>query len=187
LKNKDASVPASIRLLIPRVLPAIYDIRNTRGVAHVGDISTHGMDASFVLPACSWVLAELVRVFTSSQPTAGAKSFSVEEGQALVDELTKQPVLVVWQDGKVKRVLDITLNLYDQIVLLAAAGPISKDDVRRATEHYTDDYLETVLRGLHTRRLIEFRRDTGIVTLTSLGAAKASSLATAWRKGQSID
>jgi hypothetical protein len=39
----------SLRLLIPRVLPVLYEIRNDRGVGHVGgDVDANHMDAEFV-------------------------------------------------------------------------------------------------------------------------------------------
>src|SRR5262249_11793590 len=39
----------SLRILIPRFLPAIYDIRNNRGVGHVGgDVNPNFLDATAV-------------------------------------------------------------------------------------------------------------------------------------------
>jgi hypothetical protein len=39
----------SLRILIPRMLPALYDIRNNRGVGHVGgDVDPNLMDATVV-------------------------------------------------------------------------------------------------------------------------------------------
>lgn len=40
----------SARLTIPRLLVALYDVRNRRGVGHVsGDVSANHMDAELVL------------------------------------------------------------------------------------------------------------------------------------------
>jgi hypothetical protein len=56
--------PQSVRITIPRVLIALYEIRNNRGVGHVGgDVDPNHMDATFVHAAARWVVAELVRLF----------------------------------------------------------------------------------------------------------------------------
>ncbi|WP_128953629.1 hypothetical protein [Bradyrhizobium guangzhouense] len=191
--NTDASrarhihYPRAIQIHIPRALPAIYETRNNRG-AHVGQIDPNRMDASFVVPACSWVLAELVRVFvtetgdTRKRTPNVRRRFTTKDAQALVDELTQQPVLVVWESGETQRVLDVTLNLPHQILLLAAAGPTTKSKIKRATEHYTERYLSLALGRLHADRLIEFNRRNGSVRLTSLGIEQASILAARFRK-----
>src|SRR5581483_6944196 len=52
LRNAPATYPTSVRLTIPRVLIGLYDIRNRRGVGHVGgDVNANHMDATFVLHA----------------------------------------------------------------------------------------------------------------------------------------
>jgi len=51
-------------VLIPRLLPVLYEIRNNRGVGHVGgDVDPNHMDAEAVQAMASWVMAELVRIF----------------------------------------------------------------------------------------------------------------------------
>ena len=75
-----------MRILIPRMLPGLYEIRDNRGVAHAaGNINPNHMDSSYVLSACSWIMAELIRVFHQS---------SMEEAQALVEKLS-EPILPV--------------------------------------------------------------------------------------------
>jgi hypothetical protein len=54
----------SLRILLPRMLPPLYDIRNNRGVGHVGgDVNPNQMDATAVYSMTSWIMAELVRIF----------------------------------------------------------------------------------------------------------------------------
>lgn len=54
----------SLRILIPRVLPSLYEIRNNRGVGHAGgDVDPNFMDATAVYGMASWTLAELIRIF----------------------------------------------------------------------------------------------------------------------------
>ena len=55
----------SVRLTVPRALVALYDIRNQRGVGHVGgDVDANYMDATLVLHVVQWVMAELVFAFS---------------------------------------------------------------------------------------------------------------------------
>src|SRR5690606_40202019 len=64
LEKSPSSFPRSIRIQIPRVLIALYEIRNNRGVGHVGgDVNPNHMDATLVLSSSKWIMSELVRVF----------------------------------------------------------------------------------------------------------------------------
>lgn len=67
-------MPRSFQILIPRLLPALYEIRNNRNVGHVGgDVDPNFMDSTAVLGTANWIMAELVRVFHSvSTPEAQA-------------------------------------------------------------------------------------------------------------------
>src|ERR1700761_7472834 len=48
--ENNAGVPRSFQILIPRILPALYEIRNNRNVGHVGgDIDPNLMDAQAVV------------------------------------------------------------------------------------------------------------------------------------------
>ena len=58
-----ASHPDSIRLHIPRCLRMVYDVRNKRDLAHLGNgIDPNRQDATLVVGAIDWVLAEFVRL-----------------------------------------------------------------------------------------------------------------------------
>ncbi|HEV7341259.1 MAG TPA: hypothetical protein VGN68_06460 [Sphingopyxis sp.] len=62
-KNK---FPRSLRIQVPRLLIALYEIRNQRNIGHIGgDVDPNEMDSSVVVSISKWVFAELVRVFHS--------------------------------------------------------------------------------------------------------------------------
>lgn len=48
-KYEQATGDESFRILIPRALKAVFNIRNKRGVGHVGAISPNEMDATYIL------------------------------------------------------------------------------------------------------------------------------------------
>lgn len=141
----------SLRVLIPRSLPALYDVRNNRGVGHVGgDVDPNKMDATFVLTASSWILAELVRIFHSVSPT---------DAQSIVDSLVERRTPLIWDAGTTKRVLDPQMSAKDQVLLLLhqtmAWCPAS--DLCLSVEYSSVSMMKKrVLTPLHTQRLIEF-------------------------------
>jgi hypothetical protein len=79
----------SLRILIPRTLVALYEIRNNRGVGHTGgDVDPNFMDATAVYGMASWTLAELVRIF---------HGVSTQEAQETADVLVERKLTLVWQ------------------------------------------------------------------------------------------
>src|SRR6266849_3515511 len=112
--NNQPHIPRSFKILILRMLPALYEIRNNRSVGHVGgDVDPNHMDSVAVLSMCNWVMAELVRVF---------HGLSVTEAQKVVDTLAEVRIPVIWSDGNVKRVLQPKLKLHEQLLLLIAVS-----------------------------------------------------------------
>ena len=52
--EQNTQIPRSFQILIPRLLPALYEVRNNRGVGHVGgDVDPNHMDAQFVVSAAT--------------------------------------------------------------------------------------------------------------------------------------
>lgn len=70
-----AAVRDSLRLTIPRACRFVYEIASNRGARHDADeVEANEMDASAVLAACSWVLAEMVRYSQKGLDLAVAKA-----------------------------------------------------------------------------------------------------------------
>jgi hypothetical protein len=100
----------SIRIQIPRVLIALYEIRNNRGVGHVGgDVDPNLMDATAVVAMGKWIVAELVRVF---------HAVSTDKAQELVESLVERTLPVVWKVGETVRVLKPVMPAKDKILML---------------------------------------------------------------------
>lgn len=147
--ENNSSEPRSFQILIPRMLPPLYEIRNNRGVGHVGgDVDPNYMDATTVLGMVNWVMAELIRVL-HQLPT--------DEAQRVVDQLVERRIPTVWQIGEIRRVLNPQLKLPDQIMLLVAscATGCSVDQLCDWTEYKNASYLRKVVRDLHAKRYIE--------------------------------
>jgi hypothetical protein len=64
-----STYPEVIRLVIPRAGIFVYDIVSNRGGRHdPHDVDANEMDATTVLAMISWILAEMVRVCSGSDP-----------------------------------------------------------------------------------------------------------------------
>jgi hypothetical protein len=157
-------VPRSFQILIPRVLPALYEIRNNRSVGHVGgDVDPNHMDAVAVLSMCNWTMGELVRVY---------HGLSIAEAQRVVDALAEVRIPAVWSDGTIKRVLQPRLKLPDQILLLVATSlpTVTTSELIKWTEASNKPYFMKLLRALHKKRFLEFNEASDTVQILPPGA-----------------
>ena len=86
------TAPESVRFHIPRTLRLIYDVRNKRDVAHLGDgIDPNQQDATMVVRNMEWVLAELVRLYHA---VSAAEAHGI-----IVDLVSKEVPLIQVFDG----------------------------------------------------------------------------------------
>jgi hypothetical protein len=142
----------SLRVLIPRMLPVLYEVRNNRGVGHVGgDVDPNHMDAEAVQSMASWVMAELVRIF-HKVPTRGA--------QDAVDALVERKTPDIWEVEGVKRVLDPKMTAKNQVLMLlhnhSTAWATATDLLTWVEYSNGSAFRRSVLTPLHKERLIEF-------------------------------
>jgi hypothetical protein len=163
------SNPRSFQILIPRLLPALYEIRSNRGVGHVGgDIDSNHIDASAVLSIASWIMAELIRVF---------HDIDIQDAQKIADSLVERKTPLVWQSGDIRRVLKPSFTIRQQILLLSYISKlVTTDDLLRWIEPSNRSYFYSLLREMHKSRLIELSSDQTTVELLPPGMAIAESI-----------
>jgi hypothetical protein len=162
LENK-TNVPRSFQILIPRMLPPLYEVRNNRGVGHTGgDVDSNFMDSTVVVAMVKWIVAELVRVF---------HDVSITEAQTIVDSLAEVTLPMVWSEGGMKRVLDPNIPLKKQILMLVGSTPskTKRADLERWIEPKTEGYLSRALHELHSTRHIEFDETDGLIQILPPG------------------
>jgi len=151
LENEAAGAPRSIRIQIPRVLIALYEIRNNRNVGHIGgDVDPNHMDAVCVLQMAKWIMAELVRVL---------HDVDTERATPIVERLVERDTPLIWEVNGKKRVLNAALSMRDKTLLLlhATDGPVEEPALVAWLEHSNASvYRRDVLRRLHRERLIEY-------------------------------
>ena len=156
----------SLRILIPRMILSLYEVRNNRGVGHVGgDVNPNLMDATVVFAMSSWILAELIRVF---------HFLSTDEAQEAVDALSERKLPLVWSPGgELKRVLSNALSISDQTLLLLHqhVGWMDDDTLFKSVEYSNKSvYRNKVLKALHKDRLLEYNISTRSVKISPKGS-----------------
>lgn len=105
-----ASHNDSIRLHIPRSLRLVYDIRNNRDAAHLGDgIDPNLQDASLVISVIAWVLAEFIRLY---------HDVDADEAGRIVDDLVTKAAPLIQDFGGFLKVLDPSLGASDYCLVL---------------------------------------------------------------------
>jgi len=143
----------SVRFHIPRTLRVIYDIRNKRDAAHLGDgIDPNLQDSALVSAALDWVLAEFVRL---------ARGVSPDRAFALVRAITIRRVPAVEQFGDFLKTLRPSLGPSDRILLLlyhcADAG---------ATTAELSNWLKPKQRTNLSRTLTQLEHDKDCIVFT---------------------
>lgn len=154
----------SLRILIPRVLPILYDIRNHRNVGHVGgDVDPNQMDATAVETMASWVMAELVRIF---------HGVTTKEAQESVEALIERKTPLIWEIKGVKRVQNPGVSAKDQTLLLlhqSSGWAPSSDLVNWVGYANASAFRKRVLLALHQARLIEYDQISSRARISPLG------------------
>jgi hypothetical protein len=156
--------PRSVRVQLPRMLIALYEIRNNRGVGHVGgEVDPNFMDATAVLAMSKWVLAELVRIFHQLDPA---------EAEGIVDALTIREVPLVWEVNGRRRVLNPSLTMKEKTLLLlySSNAPLGETVLGEWAERSNaSNYRRDVLRPMHKLKLVEYDPTAGTVALSPIG------------------
>lgn len=176
LEKTYAQVPdsRSARILVPRMMMGLYDIRNNRGVGHAGsEVDPNKMDATAVLYIAKWLVGELVRLL---------HTLTTDEATAIVDGLIEREVAWVWTHEDKKRVLRKGLTWKQQtlVLMLTEAGDVAEADLFRWLEHpRLANFRQQVMNPLHKDRLIEHDTDKRTVRLLPPGVTAAEELVAA--------
>lgn len=170
MEKEQASYGRSVRIQLPRMLIALYEIRNNRNVGHIGgDVDPNQMDAVCVLHMTKWAVAELVRIF---------HAVTLTEASAMVEALSEREVSLIWDTGSVRRVLDNSLSMLEKtlVLLFGSAEPLSEAELLTSVEHSNPSiYRRDVLRRAHVDRLIEYDEKTKMTKISPLGIRRVET------------
>jgi len=154
----------SVRIQIPRMLISLYEIRNNRGVGHVGgDVDPNYMDAIAVLYMVKWIMAELIRIF---------HKVDINTATETIERITDRTLPVLWKVGAKLRVLDTSLTMREKtlVILYYERGPIDESVLVDWIEHTNPSvYRRDVLRSSHKEKLIEYDKSNKKVQISPKG------------------
>lgn len=164
LEQASSTFPRSVRIQLPRMLISLYEIRNNRGVGHVGgDVDPNHMDAIAVLYMSKWIIAELIRIFHDIDTRSATNSVAM---------IVERTLPVVWQVDDKLRVLNTKLTMKDKtLVLLYHINEyVSESDLAVWVEHSNPSiYRRDVLRKLHKDKLVEYNEVDRTVIISPTG------------------
>ncbi|PIN73764.1 hypothetical protein COV20_06105 [Candidatus Woesearchaeota archaeon CG10_big_fil_rev_8_21_14_0_10_45_16] len=155
----------TIRFHIPKLLSAIYSIRNKRGVGHIGgDVNPNHMDATLLVHIARWILAELIRIF---------HTISLSEAEKIVENLTTKEYPIVWDIGDKKRILDTELTFENKALVLLYSShpnPVLEPKLVYWLEYSNPSmFRKKIIIPLHKRRLIEYDASSKYIFLSPKG------------------
>jgi hypothetical protein len=164
LEQAPAALGRSIRIQIPRMLVALYEIRNNRNVGHIGgDVDPNHMDAVCVLQMAKWIVGEFIRLF---------HGVSTEEASRIVETLTDRHIDVVWKTGNKKRILKPGLAMIEKALLMlySEAEPMPEAVLIDYIEHSNPSvFRRDILRRAHKAKLLEYDDKARMVEISPLG------------------
>jgi hypothetical protein len=164
LENASQMHPRSLRIQIPRMIIAVYELRNNRAIGHVGgDVDPNHMDAEIFLRSAKWLISELVRVFAK---------LSIVEASNLVESTTERDIPVVWEIGGAKRILKASLPTKDKVILLAYSSPSgakAKELCEWADYGNHSRFRSEILAALHKAAMIHFDKKEDHVSISPTG------------------
>jgi hypothetical protein len=155
--------PDSVRLHIPRTLKLIYDIRNKRDVAHLGDgIDPNTQDATLVVGNMDWTLSELVRLY---------HDVDADRAQWIIENLVSKEVPAVEEiDGQPIILKDLQPKLQALLLLYrAGAQGASIDDLVGWLRLDRQDHLRARLKKLDSEKYVLHHPRSGLYHLTRKG------------------
>lgn len=154
------------RLTIPRILRAIYELRNKRGGAHNSSFNPLKMDCVFIVSAANWVVEELARIYLTSDALAA---------QALVANLlTKDLPLLEKIDGDYL-VLDANLAARIQLELILYSHYPERcltTKLIKWVHNHSVDNVRSTLRAMRNKNLVHETESGWKLTLSGVREAE---------------
>lgn len=159
-----AGFPRSVRIQMPRMLIALYEIRNQRNVGHVGaDVDPSHMDATVVLAMVKWVLAELIRIF---------HGMTTDEATRVVESLVERTLPIIWKTASITRVLGSHLGAKERMLALlyGASTPIDVREIVKSIGYSnTTQFRKTVAKEAHKADLVHFDAEADTIEISPVG------------------
>lgn len=168
-EGNSATISEVYRVVIPRILYAMYCLRNKRGMIHKSHIDPNKMDATVLLGNTKWVVAELLRM---------ASTLSFQETQDAIDSIMCRETSIIWNTGTSLRILDTKMAAKDKVLcLLYTKNNQSENELRNSIEYKNASDFRKILKALHKDKLIEYTVEK--CSISPIGIERAELLLSA--------
>lgn len=164
LEQHNVTKGRSLCMQVPKVLAALYELRNNRAISHVSaEIDPNHMDGEFFVRGMKWVMGEMIRNFSQ---------LPLDDAHAVTEAVTARTFRVVWSEGDIRRVLEPTRTAAQKtlLILYHEGRPVNVGKLHTWIEYKNGtDFKQKILKDLHKRALIHFDEKACTTTLLPPG------------------
>lgn len=164
LEQYNGTKGRSLCIQIPKVLAALYELRNNRAIGHVSPVvSPNHMDAELFLRGMKWIMGELVRNYSQ---------YSLHDSDAVVEAVTARTFHIVWSNGDLRRVLEPTKTTSQKVLILlyAEGKPVSIRKLQSWTEYKNSTIFRSkIIKDLHKKAWVHFDENSATVQILPPG------------------
>ncbi|WP_276259900.1 hypothetical protein [Haloglomus litoreum] len=164
-----ANLDYEIRISIPRAMRVAYDMRNNRDSVHINlEVPVNHSDTQTAVRLCTWMLAELLRIYGDED--------EVDQIAELIEELSQplNPYIDSYNGKRVimSRELDVEQEL---LVHLHAIGrEVEADKLTEWILGADGHTVKSKLGNMKQARKVHY--DEGMAKITSIGSEEAESI-----------
>lgn len=171
LEQYNGTKGRSLCIQIPKVLAALYELRNNRAIGHISaDVSPNHMDAELFLRGMKWIMSEFVRNYSQ---------LAITDSYAVVEAVTARTFHMVWSSGDVRRILEPAKTAsHKALILLYGEGKAVKVSQLQSWIEYknSSEFKQKILKGLHKKALIHFDERSSTAQILPPGQAYVEKL-----------
>lgn len=166
LEQHNGTKGRSLCMQVPKVLTALYELRNNRAIGHVSaEVSPNHMDAEFFLRGMKWIMGELVRNYSQ---------LVLSDSYAVVEAVTARTFHMVWSNGDMRRVLEPMKTASQKVLILlyAEGKPVTVTQLQAWVEYKNGtDFKRKVLKDLHKKAWVHFDERAATAQILPTGQA----------------
>ena len=154
--------PESIRIIIPRVLHSLYTFRSKRGGAHIKEVNPNHIDATYVVAACDWVMAELIRLYYSDEE---------REIERMINSIVDRSVPILQEFGEDLKILDPSLSVPDKILIILYKkhpNSVSTDELKKWIKTKSPTHINIALKRLDDNGFIYRKNKENNITIKGI-------------------
>jgi len=160
------NIKETFRIIMPRILFSMYCIRNKRGGVHLSGMDPNEIDATLLLSQVKWLLAEIIQNISHLAP---------DETINIIRQITNKEIDLIWDTGKIQRVLDTKMPARKQVLCLLYINDKTDEELFKSVEYTNFSVFKSkILKKLHKERLIEY--DVPVCKLSPSGLIEAEKI-----------